>query len=991
MKRLIRHMITIGIGALAAGLCATAQAQVANVIQENFTGDSVNNPWIALGGACLTAGDSSTTIANGIGIPACVNDPYYTTNPNTGNSDLPLVGLPSSGTSPDAIGSGALRLTNGGNQGLNESGAIISANPFPSTQGLQVTFTTYTYGGNAYGASNGTNPGADGIGFYLIDAGQYANSGVNFSGPDLGAFGGSLGYSCSNTNAPYNGMTGAYIGLGIDEYGNFLNYNDNTSTGQTVTPTNEGQQNPGEIGLRGAGNINWTWLNQNYSAYYPNSLSASDQQRAVQATCQSGMLWDYSNPSSPQQTTVSIPDYAVIPGSAVTLLSSDPISSQENNSNANRLNATPITYQMILTSSGLLSFAYDYGKTTFNPTDSTTVQVLNQQSITSGNGTIPSNFLFGFGGSTGGGTNVHEITCFEASPAARTVGAPVAPLTVSSGSLLYTLTSNPSPVQGYVTSYALSASGSPATTPSWEAGALMTDTLRQGGLYSTASDGQSPALLTALDTAAFGLSNPSTCVPNTSTIVNYTIDPNAAYSPTPSGCTTAYLGPRAVGSLLDEFSPGDAAGLLTPPNNAFDLSLPGYTTFAAAEATRPQALLFTNDDGFLYSVSASTGQMNWGWMPRSFVSQLQNYTAWPYQDNFAGNFAVTDASTTTAGVTTWGTYIVGSANGGALWYDLALDKNGNPTKVVTTALPPQPTMPANTQALPSGTLTYPQRQAPVVGTIGSNQIAAFVVNATTGSTTTSSLVEFNVATGQASSAAIPASVIGNGYVHSNLFYDANSSELFFGNSVGSVYAMSFTGSASTDIGNIGSLGTTEDGLPVNYVGYQQLKNQPYLWAASSTGMTVFGINNTGWNPLWATAVGTAYAYNNGVWAATTTANPAALQTGATISDLPIVVNGVLVVPTFVAPGNQTCNSTGEGYYDFFNLPNGTFPQNTVQQNGKYLTGNLDIGQGAAYSPSYSISSTGLPVYGSSQSSQNPISPLIFSRSGINTVVQWRVH
>jgi type IV pilus assembly protein PilY1 len=638
-----------------------------------------------------------------------------------------------------------------------------------------------------------------------------------------------------------------------------------------------------------------------------------------------------------------------------------------------------------------LSFSYDYGKSTFNPNDSTTQQVINQQPISTSGSPIPLNFLFGFGASTGGGTNVHEITCFEASPSARTIGAPVAPLTVSSGSLLYTLTSNPSPVQGFVNAYALSSTGTPATSSTWEAGSLMTDSTRSAALYSTASNGSSVSLLTGLDATAFALSSPSTCVPDTSTIVNYTIDPNTTYSPTPSGCLAPYLGTRAVGSLLDEFSPGDAALLMSPPNSPLDLALPNYTAYATAESSRSKALLFSNDDGFLYSVNASSGVMNWGWMPRSFVGQLQNYTTWPYQDNFAGNFAVTDASITNAGATSWGTYIIGSANGGALWYDLALNSQGNPATVVTTFLPTQATMPANSQALPGGTLAYPQRQAPVVGNIGGSQIAAFIVNSTSGTTTTSTLYEFNVATGASNSVTIPTASIGNGYVTSNLFYDADSGELFFGTSTGSVYLMSFTGSASTDVGNIGTLGTTEDGLAVQFVGYQQIKNLPYLWATSKTGLTVFGINNVGWNPLWATTANNAYTYKAGVWTLTTSGSPAALQSGATISDLPIVVNGVLVVPTFVAPGTQTCNSTGEGFYDFFSLQTGTFPQNTIQQNGQYLTGNLDLGQGSAYTPSYSISGTGLPVYGSTQHSPNPINPLVFSRSGINTVVQWRVH
>ena len=86
-----------------------------------------------------------------------------------------------------------------------------------SASGLQVTFTTETYEGDSGGANN---DGADGISFFLQDA----SAPVNY-----GDAGGSLGYTCSNQNGPptgyagYDGMVGGYLGLGIDEYGNFLN------------------------------------------------------------------------------------------------------------------------------------------------------------------------------------------------------------------------------------------------------------------------------------------------------------------------------------------------------------------------------------------------------------------------------------------------------------------------------------------------------------------------------------------------------------------------------------------------------------------------------------------------------------------------------------------------------------------------------------------------------------------------------------------------
>ncbi len=84
----------------------------------------------------------------------------------------------------------------------------------------------------------------------------------------------------------YNGLAGAYLGLGIDEFGNFLNGTTNTlNSGATVTGDNTADgagQYANRIGLRGAGNITWAALNNAYGAtqlasaakpYYPTSLT----------------------------------------------------------------------------------------------------------------------------------------------------------------------------------------------------------------------------------------------------------------------------------------------------------------------------------------------------------------------------------------------------------------------------------------------------------------------------------------------------------------------------------------------------------------------------------------------------------------------------------------------------------------------------------------------------------------------------------------------
>src|SRR5205807_2674012 len=229
-------------------------------------------------------------------------------------------------TLPDPNGQGALRFTNGNPGGLAQHGAIVSTNPFPTGQGVSITFKTVTYRGDSGGAGG---DGADGISFFLTDASQ---------APNIGSWGGSLGYTCSNANPPYDGMVGAYVGLGIDEFGNFLN------------------------GMRGAGNIAWSWLSANYPQYYPSSgssaFSPQQQQAAVQATCQSGLVWDLSHHGKAVKITgdtIPLYDYAPIPNAFVELPPSVQIA---NELAMSRPAATPIFYQLKISERGLLSLSY---------------------------------------------------------------------------------------------------------------------------------------------------------------------------------------------------------------------------------------------------------------------------------------------------------------------------------------------------------------------------------------------------------------------------------------------------------------------------------------------------------------------------------------------------------------------------------------------------------------------------------------------------------
>ena len=102
-------------------------------------------------------------------------------------------------TGLDPIGDTPLRITDIGN---NEAGYAYLNAPFSITQGAVIQFDYVTWGGS----------GADGYSVYLFDA--------SASPFNVGASGGSLGYA-QKTAIP--GLSMGYVGVGIDEYGNYSN------------------------------------------------------------------------------------------------------------------------------------------------------------------------------------------------------------------------------------------------------------------------------------------------------------------------------------------------------------------------------------------------------------------------------------------------------------------------------------------------------------------------------------------------------------------------------------------------------------------------------------------------------------------------------------------------------------------------------------------------------------------------------------------------
>jgi type IV pilus assembly protein PilY1 len=479
-------------------LAATGVAQGQSSVSEDFTTTSTSNSWWFFNGACLTASTSTGVepTATGAGtLPGCttIGSSYYN---KTGGEVLVGgwngVAGGTTQTLPDPVGRGALRFTNGAPYGFSENGAIVSTAPFSTGQGVSVTFKTITYRGNSGGIGAGFtyNDGADGISFYLLDASKLDTTSItgtaNGDGNGIGSWGGSLGYSCSNSNPPYNGLVGAYLGLGIDEYGNFLN-GVNLVTGYTGTNTPSGDnsaygygRHPNRIGLRGAGNIAWNWLNANYPNVYKSTFTAAVQQTAVQETCQKGVLWDEASNHAVDASDnhvnssnqVPLYDYPPIPAAYSELPATNKIA---NESALSRQTATPIFYQLKISQSGLLSLSYSINGGSYQP-------VITRQNITTANGPLPANFLFGFAGSTGGATNIHEILCFKADPATTSASSAGASekqsAKIESGTQAFFAYYNPSGWTGRVTATGLTTDSYGdvvlAPTPNWDASCLLT-------------------------------------------------------------------------------------------------------------------------------------------------------------------------------------------------------------------------------------------------------------------------------------------------------------------------------------------------------------------------------------------------------------------------------------------------------------------------------------------------------------------------------------
>ena len=557
------------------------------------------------------------------------------------------------------------------------------------------------------------------------------------------------------------------------------------------------------------------------------------------------------------------------------------------------------------------------------------------------------------------------------------VAAPVAPISVTDGtSSEYELTSIATPAAGHVQAFPVASTGVATTTASWDAGDLthMSTTLRGTAMKAANASGTIVAL-SSVDTAAFGLTTPTTCVPDVATIIAYTVNPSYAG---PGTCT--YLAGRQSGWPLGVFSTQNTGRFMGPPASALlTARYSTYAGYARGLSTRTPAVLFTDSDGFLYSINASTGLLNWAWTSRNILAQLQNYATFASSASTDGGFTVVDAMTS-GGV--WGTYIVGSLQSGAEHFSFALDSSGAPTSVVYDSVIATGTSAGD---LAGATGATPLRQPPVIAYIGNTAYEVYVV--TVGSTST--LYERDVTSSSAASSSTLASFKVSGVIS----LDASSNTLWLGGADGTVRSLRLTGTAATDAGTLTTIATVTKPSTgatmtnVLYVGYVEVNSIPYVYTATSSEIEVFGVGSTGWVPLWAATPTQGYSWSGTAFGTSSTVTT--MTTSSVVSDLPIQTGPGLLVPVFVV---GTACTAGLGYYDFFNLADGTFPTTNLTQNGVLVTSDLYVGTGPAFTPSITAISGGIALSPGSGGASTPQKNPLVNKGGLGPrAISWTQH
>jgi len=127
----------------------------------------------------------------------------------------------------DPAGDGWLRLTR---DLPYQAGSAVVNESFPSKVGVWIDLEYKTWRELEFANSRG----ADGFSIFLYDADSTF---------EIGGFGGSLGYA-PHVKEGTRGLSGGYVGIGFDEYGNFSNPTEGRTGGDGMLPNSVGVRGP---------------------------------------------------------------------------------------------------------------------------------------------------------------------------------------------------------------------------------------------------------------------------------------------------------------------------------------------------------------------------------------------------------------------------------------------------------------------------------------------------------------------------------------------------------------------------------------------------------------------------------------------------------------------------------------------------------------------------------------------------------------------------
>lgn len=476
-------------------------------------------------------------------------------------------------------------------------------------------------------------------------------------------------------------------------------------------------------------------------------------------------------------------------------------------------------------------------------------------------------------------------------------------------------------LSGHLKAFSLKADGTTNTTAAWDADDEMTVSERTRRLYSTASNG-TLTLLNDLDDAAFAAGTS----PTVAQIKAYTLDPNHS-----SG---AYLAGR------------DPNGLMGRPHTTQPVILGSL-------------VLFHSDDGFLYAVDKTSGDLKWGYMPRPLVANLKNYASFFKTHPMEGQIAVLpDSDGSTAG------YVVGSAKGGALHYALRVNSDGSLNSRLW---------------LDERAGTNPHR--PILLTVGSTKYAIYVADSnkvirrTLASNPAEQVYDLSNSSTLNGATLTAAPIAVESYVLNNQNVREQYVKLFLGDSKGNAFVANLVSAGSisnslslTKVGNIGT--GTDVADPILWLEHATKGGANYLTAMSKTRLKAFKYpeSDPNWRSGWISYTGGAGYWNEAgtTYTAESTFTPKAdhiqklPDTGATITAKAEIAASVVFLPVQVETAT-TCDA----YLYMYRLDNGKFPSNALYFR-TIVTDNVKIGTGPAYTPTVMMLNGRLVLEGHSE-------------------------